>query len=296
MKKLNFFEKIRIRVFPRYQIITSNCFGFPFVAIDKSSFLYMHEEIIEKEIYKFISNRKTPRILDCGANIGVSLVYFKKLYPSARITAFEPDPDIFAILKKNMEAGNFGDIELINKGLADEEGTVNFFSEGSDGGRIATTQDNNNIVPIKTVQLSQYLDEKIDFLKIDIEGTETEVLIECQEKLHNVDNLFVEYHSFKEKPQMLGDMLNILTANGFRYYIQPVNMNSLHPFEQVNAYLGFDLQLNIFAYRLNESTKLHEIIVEKKEYIRPDDKSLTGISPNFFLCIIRRLKSLLKIK
>ena len=46
----------------------------------------------------------TPRILDCGANVGLASLFFRRLYPQARITAFEADPALFAILEANLDA------------------------------------------------------------------------------------------------------------------------------------------------------------------------------------------------
>jgi hypothetical protein len=60
----------------------------------RASFLYLFEEIFAKASYLFHSD--TDRPLDCGSNIGMSVLFFKKLYPAARITAFEPDPRTYA--------------------------------------------------------------------------------------------------------------------------------------------------------------------------------------------------------
>lgn len=249
MKKLNLFETIRIRSAARYQPVKTGCFGFPFTMVDKSSFLYMHDEIFVKEIYRFVSAKRSPLIIDCGANIGVSLIYFKKLYPGARLIAFEPDPKIFETLAGNVKASGYADIELVNKGLSDKDGTMSFFAEGSDGGRLATRDDKNNLIEVKTVRLSEFLSEEVDLLKIDIEGSEFKVLTECAHRLGNVRELFIEYHSLHDAPQNLAGLLSILEATGFRYYIQSVGIASANPFMEIKTYLGYDLQLNIFAYR-----------------------------------------------
>jgi hypothetical protein len=92
--------------------------------------------------------------------------------------------------------------------------------------------------------------EKIDFLKIDIEGAETDVLADCGNSLQRVQNLFVEYHSFPGKLQKLDLLLGILKNQGFRIqinspfrYKKPFAKKYLHPFPEM------DLQLNIFAFR-----------------------------------------------
>ena len=56
----------------------------------------------------------------------------------------------------------------------------------------------------------------VDFLKLDIEGAENSVLFDIEDQLATIDHLFFEYHSNPSKPQLLGDMLNLMTRQGFR--------------------------------------------------------------------------------
>ena len=85
-------------------------------------------------------------------------------------------------------------------------------------------------------------------LKLDIEGAELEVLKDCDELLCNVNNLFVEYHSFINEPQSLDVLINILERQGFRIHIHNLMPNP-QPFIKQSVYMDMDLQFNIFAYR-----------------------------------------------
>src|SRR5690349_14366069 len=53
--------------------------------------LHSLEEIFIDKVYLFHSAELSPRIIDCGANIGLSVIFFKRTFPSAKIIAFEPD-------------------------------------------------------------------------------------------------------------------------------------------------------------------------------------------------------------
>ena len=93
--------------------------GYIFHYPDQQSFAWTYLELFLNESYKFIprSEKNDPIIIDCGANIGVSVVYFKKLFPKSKIIAFEPDPFLFKYLKKNIEKNGLkvGFISLLDQ-------------------------------------------------------------------------------------------------------------------------------------------------------------------------------------
>lgn len=242
-------ELWKISRFPRYQVFTSNILGIPIKVIDAASFGFMYDEIFNKEIYKFTCDHDRPFIIDCGANIGLSIIYFKRLFPNARILAFEPDKKAVDSLRFNLESFGFSDAQVLEKAVWTEETSLEFLAEGADGGRIVATEEPNFSKHIvKTVRLRDYLQGPIDFLKIDIEGAETEVILDCKDSLKNVNNLFIEYHSFVEKPQTLHLIILVLSELGFRVHIHPP-VTSPHPFVSRNVHMGMDMQLNIFAFR-----------------------------------------------
>jgi len=235
---------------PRYQRSEVYHDGKLLLIPDAPSCYYAHKEIHEKEIYQFPSDTKNPVIIDCGANIGLSILYFKKLYPDALITAIEADPVIFSILEKNIQTFGCHDVILIHKALSNKVGEVLFIQEGADAGRMPLEVENpGKSVRVTAVMLDQLLDQEVDFLKIDIEGAETDVILESK-KLHLVKNLFVEYHSFVHAEQRLHQLLEKLAENGFRYYINAAFCPP-KPYLSQGSYLGMDLQLNISCVRNN---------------------------------------------
>jgi len=250
IKKLSANEYEELLNIQRYKRLHVSLLGEDFVIPDSLSFYYSYKEIFLNKIYKFESKNSEPKIIDCGANCGTSIVYFKNIYPNARITAIEPDPEIFKILKTNIKCRRYSNVELINKAVSAETKRVSFFREGADGGRIHALKNPKDIVKIETINLDKLVNEKIDFLKVDIEGAETEVI--CSSKyLKNALNIFIEYHSFKDASQNLGQLLDKLALNGFRYYIQ-TQFCSNYPLYKEKLQLGMDLQLNIFAKRIQE--------------------------------------------
>jgi len=235
--------------FPRHKMFTILFEGSELIVPDNASFLSQEKEIFKDEIYNFHCNNMSPFIIDAGANIGVSIIYFKKKYPNSKIIAFEPDKFIFNVLKKNIYNFSFCDITLINKGLWDKDGIFDFRSEGSDSGRVINSNSDDINKSVELTSLKNYIDRKIDFLKIDIEGAETKVLIDIQKQLHFVEKIFIEYHSFKDQKQTLNEVINILTKAGFRLYISSPSLLSLSPFMKLNSYNDMDMQLNISGWK-----------------------------------------------
>lgn len=234
---------------PRYTQRSISFLHYTFIVPDCMSFLFQFKEIFVEEYYKFNTSQKSPIILDCGANIGTSCAYFASLYPEAKIMAFEADPVIAAVLKANMEVNKIKQVEIIAKAVWVDDKGIEFATEGSDGASIFGHGEKTKIESIRLKDVLLQIPH-IDMLKMDIEGAETTVLKDCAEALSNVQHLFIEYHSFPGQDQELNEILSVLSANGFRYYINAAQ-DRKSPLIN-HAYKGndlMDLQLNIFAYK-----------------------------------------------
>jgi FkbM family methyltransferase len=233
---------------PRFTETAITMHGRRLAIADSASFVSMYQEIFKKEIYAFAADSDSPRIIDAGANIGLATIYFKQRYPAATVVAFEPDPRIAGILRKNIESFGLSGIEVVERGLWSAEGSLSFISDGADGGRVEASA-HAGAYSIPVTRLRPYLDARVDFLKIDIEGSEGEVLADVADLLKNVKNLFVEFHSFASRPQDLEGILRGMQIAGFRYYIESIGAASSRPFIARERSGDMDLQLNIWAYR-----------------------------------------------
>lgn len=240
-------ELERVRKRPRHMPGKTTLFGSPFEYIDSSSYFFLHEEIFKEEVYDFHTVNKFPRIIDGGANIGLSVIYFKRRYPGALITAFEADPRVAGVLRKNLDAHNFTDVDIRAEALWTSNTELPFLSDGADGGRVASESGREVLVP--AVPLWQFLDGPVDFLKLDIEGAEFKVLQSCRGRLSNVGKAFIEYHSKAGEPQELPDLLALLRDEGFRCFVTAPSVFSPKPLQEIRSYAGFDMVLNIFCTR-----------------------------------------------
>lgn len=238
----NKFEK-----FPRYKITNVKFSGYNVFINDSMSFLNQYDEIFFKEILAFENSATSPVIYDCGSNIGMSVLYFKKLFPDSIIRAFEADIEIFNLLEQNIRNNKLEKVELMNKVVWINNDEISFGSDNAQGGSIFL---NNNVRKLKAIRLKDELkkEKKIDMLKMDIEGAEFEVLKDCSDNLINIKNISLAYHSFRDQKQNLNEILSHLSENGFRYYIQNAEKNSPLLNRETGS-SGMDLLVDIFAYR-----------------------------------------------
>ncbi len=240
-------ERARLENLPRRTPTTTTLLGTEIRILDAPSYLGMYSALFERAELHFHADTDTPYIIDGGANIGMATIYFKTLHPGARVVAFEPDPQAFEALQHNLGAFGLHDVEAHRLGLWSSEGSVSFMREGADGGRIAQADDEADHT-IRTVRLRPFLDRPVDFLKLDIEGAEVDVLHDVRDLLGWVRCLFVEYHSFEGQPQRLHELLEILGEAGFRISLKAWAPPK-RPFLKRRTNLGMDLQVDVAGWR-----------------------------------------------
>lgn len=203
-------------------------------------------QIFINNVYDFNSKVDNPLIIDAGANIGMGVLYWKKKYPKSKIIAFEPSKEAYKSLLKNVEVNKLDNVKCINKALSDKEGIQVFTTNEIISGSLNTDKDLAYNYEVETTTLGSYLQNPVDFLKIDIEGAEKFIFEDFKRNILNLDYIFLEYHSFVNEPQYLSKYLNVFEANGYRYFIEDEFKKTSH-FINKKVSLNQDMQLNIWA-------------------------------------------------
>jgi len=164
--------------------------------------LYVLYEVLTFRAYdippSLLPTDKVRVIIDCGANIGITSLFLAARYPDATILSVEPHPENFALLKANVaEVPRILPIQACVTGIS--QNAVRFTTDQAAwGNRIATdanTDANSVWVPAITIEelCKQNGIEKIDLLKLDIEGAEEQVL-ENGTFLARTEHIVVELH------------------------------------------------------------------------------------------------------
>ncbi len=183
---------------------------------DLLAFYTAAKDIFLQGIYDFDAVKPDPVVIDGGGHIGLFTLYVKQKYPNARITAFEPDAESLALLEANIALNGWTDVTVVPAGLYAKDGTVQFGSDHSDGSSIFSKEADHSI-PV--ARLGPYLASSVDFLKLNIEGAELDVLEDVADALRQVREMVIEYHGFPEIGQRLHPILSILDRSGFRYLV-----------------------------------------------------------------------------
>jgi len=222
-------EGIQIKKQDKSVIFDYNINNIPFtISIRKnSSDLIVFNQIIKNKEYRdivdfFLKHKlNLATVIDAGANIGLTSLFFKAYFPDTKIIALEPSEDTFKILCNNVLNNNLKDITTLKKGLWGHSTYLSpdtSFRDGLDWAfRLTETSDKNDssieVISIPDI-MEQYNLTSIDFLKIDIEGGEVSVFNNTLnlDWLNNVNVLAIEIH---DEFDCRKDIENILINFGF---------------------------------------------------------------------------------
>lgn len=166
--------------------------------------------------------KEDPVIIDLGAHIGMTTLYFKRLFPQARITAYEPIPANFELLKKNVEENQLDKVKLVRAAVAPKSGQIilqepigeDAWKSGAGiipgGWKGAQT---NKQIRIEAVGIREVINGRVDLLKMDIEGMEYEVIRNMGAKIRSIGRMIIEVHPRKD--HRAEEIKKILLQNGF---------------------------------------------------------------------------------
>jgi FkbM family methyltransferase len=161
-------------------------------------------------------------VVDAGANVGFFTLY-AKYYGAKRIYSIDPDPLPFFYLDKNF--GQDLNIILLNKAMnvSDDGMDINLSLGSSVGTSEFLNTENSMKIHIPTISVDSILkiEDNINLLKLDIEGTEFKVIENLNEKHFNkINQFFIEFH-FDPKP-----IAKKLTENGYKVEYRDSDENS----------------------------------------------------------------------
>lgn len=188
-----------------------------------SNDIYTLDEVFFEQVYRpVLEVRPAPHtMIDLGANIGLSSLYFLRLSPGLRVFAVEPDPHNVELLRQNLgEYNAAGRTKVVQAAVWATDGPVRFappaelghvnqgsVREGDGHGGLEVT----GLTPATLIAQSGF--DQVDLLKVDVEGGERHLFAGDTDWLARVNCLAVEFH---DDSRVESGFDRIVTAAGFR--------------------------------------------------------------------------------
>ncbi len=211
--KIYFFNREVKKIFHVYSrgIIDSNVVDQVYTNHDYR--IRFRSQDVSEEYLRIVESGKTPLIIDCGSNVGVSTLFFGERYPQAMVVAIEPDQDNLSIAYRN--CSNLTNVKFIHGAVGAVGGTVKV-SNPQDDPWAYQVERIENIEGINLFTIDEILNshsELVPYLiKIDIEGFENDLFSANTDWINRFYVLIIELHDWLF-PKM-GNSQNFLKTIG----------------------------------------------------------------------------------
>lgn len=242
--KKNFYKiENKISFLKKKQINNKNIFSFkefddiyfPFVQMGKIS---SHDLICANEFiifffyyYYYKAQSSKIKVADFGANIGLHSIIMSKC--GFDVTSFEPDPDIFLKLKKNIKKNKITNIKLNNNAIFNKNITLNFTRvlDNLTGSHITSEKKSfgpKDLIKVRCIEAKKIV-SKFKLIKIDIESAEAKVICSLNKKNFLKTDMILEIGN-KENAMKI---FKFLIKKNLKSYSQKNNFNLVSKFSQM---------------------------------------------------------------
>jgi len=217
----------------------SGLFGYDIHSTNSDALMHLVNEIFVQLSYYVPIRGGSPIIFDIGGNIGIATLFFKKIFPHSTVYCFEPDPQTFTLLQRNIIGNKLNNVFSFNAGVSDFSGTAKLYVPPWSNGSSSLFQEKIAIEAgyadrcqpgitlsseekdIAMMRCSEFIRDRgiehIDLMKIDAEGAEERIFNDLRDSLGMIDMIIFEHHYAKDFLQRnsLARIIAILEEAGF---------------------------------------------------------------------------------
>lgn len=203
--------------------------------------------------------KKGQIVCDIGAHIGSYTLSFAKLVgPEGKVYAFEPVPENLRLLKRNVQLNSYRNVVEIDKAVSSFSGKAKLYLShtSSTDHQLYSSGKKRNLIWVKTTSLDDYFklhNGKIDFVKIDVQGSEMKVFRGMQGLLKKNRHITILTEFWPEGLRLAGDSpedyLRLLTQLGFKIL-------EINEWEARLKKVTIDNLLKIYTVENNKDTNL----------------------------------------
>jgi FkbM family methyltransferase len=192
--------------------------------------------LLSNDIRRRLPRQQMKVIFDVGANVGQSAMTFLVNYPRAQVFSFEPAPKTFAVLQESVK--RFSNVKAYGVGMGHKREMVRFncTKAASESYGIAVDQSDEDqpLVPITTLDefCAEHCVPRIDYLKVDTEGNDLNVLIGAQKMLMDAEIGIVIVECSMNPDNKLH-----VPFSDFYHFMSPLGYRVFGVYEQVEEFI-----------------------------------------------------------
>lgn len=180
-----------------------------------------HVWLIEEYARKKFEIKSNDVVIDVGAHIGLFTMYASQSCKNGNIYSYEPVKENFDVLKENMTINNLQNVKIFNSAVSNSDSKITLFMNDDESGHSMFSESAKNIIVNSTSLMKIFDDnniEKCNFLKLDCEGAEYEIIEKLPSKYFEmIEKIVIEYHMHDEHPELLEKLKSELLKNNFKF-------------------------------------------------------------------------------
>jgi FkbM family methyltransferase len=188
----------------------------------KSWYNFRNDPCHEMAFVKHHFMRPGAVVIECGAHHGAQTILLSRwVGDTGRVIAVEPMPENLSILRRNIELNGLTNVTVVEKAAGSVGGQL-FMAADSNGSVRTAGKNSVEVESITLDQLSKDLDITPDFIKIDVEGFEYQILEGCTSILSTIPAVFVEVHTLTlpRYGKVFEDLWTFIEADHYDIFIQ----------------------------------------------------------------------------
>ncbi len=165
-------------------------------------------------------------VVDMGAHIGAFAVRAARLAHHGQVYAFEASSKNYALLTENRQLNDLRNLYIENSAVSDRRGKMPLYMPSDNGILGSLMQETSSFMEMVqaitfTDIIAKHAIDKIDFLKVDVEGAEFDILFaSSDETLPIIQKMVIEYHEFEGNKRSHQDLVNLLNLQGFKVVVE----------------------------------------------------------------------------
>jgi len=177
---------------------------------------FTHVWLIQEYSVPGFEINKNDVVIDVGGHIGLFSIYASQFCTDGKIFCYEPIKENFDLLTKNIELNRLQNVYPFNTAVSKSVDDITIYLNDDEAGHSMFLETANYRKAKSTTLPKIFSDNNIDkcnFLKLDCEGAEYEIIDTTPSKYFDkIDKMIIEYHMADTKPQLLENLKNKLSS------------------------------------------------------------------------------------